>query len=474
MKRAAETDVNETTALLSDSRAKHGYFPAQSGCGSNKVMTGGTSKHEQSNRAPVYEVVAGQPTWGRLYRLASETTAHLAVNTIVRAIKTEGRSTVKCETALAQLSIHLNKELPAAIVRDVLNVCLARDRFRCHHNPTDCLALELWRVFYNPKFTDVSVVHHEFAFNKTTNYPDIVQNLEQLFSLISHSLPNPPSWTSDCDGLMSSTGTARAKKNGSLNDGYYDLDPPDAINILKTGENVVYDSSGGIDAGHDNNKSIKSILPTTASYFLDEHAGEGEKSKKQQIRAKDAKQKKTHLATITSFKLELKHCEIGCFLQDRIVSLVAKLADGLRILEIPGLGSDELLHVIALYCTNLEVLNIQGSREQVTDGGFARYVESASPEAKSKLRQLDISRCLLSQQVLVVMQALTGLRDLCISTRVLDEISYACDGQSVVLTVNNGNLSSINPSGMAALAAPVTSNERGGTQYNFALDYHFY
>ena len=56
-----------------------------------------------------------------------------------------------------------------------------------------------------------------------------------------------------------------------------------------------------------------------------------------------------------------------------------------------------------------------------------------------------------------------GLRDLCISTRVLDEISYACDGQSVVLTVNNGNLSSMNPTGMAALAAPITSNERGGT-----------
>ena len=45
------------------------------------------------------------------------------------------------------------------------------------------------------------------------------------------------------------------------------------------------------------------------------------------------------------------------------------------------------------------------------------------------------------------------------STRVFDEISYACDGQSVVLTVNNGNVSTTNPSGMAAA---ITSSEHGG------------
>ena len=56
----------------------------------------------------------------------------------------------------------------------------------------------------------------------------------------------------------------------------------------------------------------------------------------------------------------------------------------------------------------MEVLNVAGSREQVSDCGFARYVDTSSPEARSKLRQLDISRCMLSQQVLVVMQALTG------------------------------------------------------------------
>ena len=70
-------------------------------------------RHGQQKRAPVYEVVSGQPTWCQLYRLASETTAHLAVNSIVRAIKTEGRCTAKCEAALHQLSPHLTRDLPA-------------------------------------------------------------------------------------------------------------------------------------------------------------------------------------------------------------------------------------------------------------------------------------------------------------------------------------------------------------------------
>ena len=42
-----------------------------------------------------------------------------------------------------------------------------------------------------------------------------------------------------------------------------------------------------------------------------------------------------------------------------------------------------------------------------------------------------------------------GLRDLRISTRVFDEISYACDGQSVVLSVGDGNAGSTNTSGVA-------------------------
>ena len=44
---------------------------------------------------------------------------------------------------------------------------------------------------------------------------------------------------------------------------------------------------------------------------------------------------------------------------------------------------------------------------------------------------------------------LLGLRDLRISTRVFDEISYACDGQSVVLSVGDGNAVSTNTSGVA-------------------------
>ena len=64
--------------------------------------------------------------------------------------------------------------------------------------------------------------------------------------------------------------------------------------------------------------------------------------------------------------------------------------------------------LIGLYCTNLEILNVAGSREQISDSGFARYIETSSSEARSKLRQLDISRCMLSQRILVIMQALTG------------------------------------------------------------------
>ncbi|CAB4059960.1 EIF2S2 [Lepeophtheirus salmonis] len=65
------------------------------------------------------------------------------------------------------------------------------DMYQCNHNPTECSGLELWRTFYHPKFTDVSVVHHEFAFPKTTNYPDIIRNLDQLISLVLQSDPLP-------------------------------------------------------------------------------------------------------------------------------------------------------------------------------------------------------------------------------------------------------------------------------------------
>ena len=111
-----------------------------------------------------------------------------------------------------------------------------------------------------------------------------------------------------------------------------------------------------------------------------------------------------------SFKLELKQCEIGCVLQDTLVECLAKMsrAPYLVSLELPGLGSDELLGVIAIYCDNLEVLNIQGSREAVTDRGFARYVQDSGTKAKRTLRQLDVSRCMLTQVTLVHLQELTG------------------------------------------------------------------
>ncbi len=110
---------------------------------------------------------------------------------------------------------------------------------------------------------------------------------------------------------------------------------------------------------------------------------------------------------------------------------MGRLASGgqLRVLEIPGLGSDELLHVIAQHCTKLEVLNVKGSREQISDAGFCTYVEKSSPVAREVLRQLDVSNCMVTQQVLPYIRRLTGLRDLRISNRVLDDLAYSCDGR---------------------------------------------
>lgn len=297
------------------------------------------------DRTPVYEVVSGSPTWGRLYRLASEATAQLAIRTIKIATARKGQSAQR-GLILEGLRAYLSAELPTTILRDVLDLCLARDRFRCHHNPTECMALELWRVFYNEAFSEVQISHHAFAFPKTTNFPEIVNGVETLLELMKNADPHEPPMK-------------------------------------------------------------KMITSPTAN------------------------------ATQTmSFKLELKQCEVGCILQDKLVDCVANMkanaAAYLKSLELPGLGSDELLCVIAMYCNNLEVLNVQGSREAVTDRGFARYVKEASPEAKSKLKQLDVSRCMLTQVTLVHLQQLTGLKDLRFCTRILDEINYSCDGSSVV------------------------------------------
>ena len=89
----------------------------------------------------------------------------------------------KCQ-ALNHLRLYLTSELPSTILLDVLELCLSWDHFRCHHNPTECLALELWRVFYHDKLTDIHISHHAFAFPKTTNYPDIVTNVQRLLEML--------------------------------------------------------------------------------------------------------------------------------------------------------------------------------------------------------------------------------------------------------------------------------------------------
>jgi len=312
---------------------------------------------------PVYEVVAGSPTWGRLYRLACEATAQLAFRTIRMAVSNKGQNPQKA-CIVDRLRSYLIAELPTTILRDVLDLCLIQDHFRCHHNPTECIALELWRVFYHEKFSDVQISHHAFAFPKTTNYPDIVGNVKIL------------------------------------------------LEMLKTASNDMRDCP----------EIIEGVVP---NFYRDEPPP-----------SKKMLRKNTSSTTQTmSFKLELKQCEVGCVLQDTLVDCLANLgprASQLRSLELPGLGSDDLLAVVARNCENLEILNIQGSREAVTDRGFARFVKKMSPGAKKKLTQLDISRCMLTQVTLVHLQDLTGLKDLRFCTRILDEINYSCDGSSVV------------------------------------------
>ncbi|XP_059086684.1 uncharacterized protein LOC131883266 [Tigriopus californicus] len=275
---------------------------------------------------PVYEIKAGQPSWSRLSRLASEHVAQLATRSIVHAVKTYGR--LDCEPSLLQLRTYLREQLSAAVVRQVLAVCLAKDRYLCHHNHTDCLALEYWRVFFDHHQPDIAVVHHEFAFPKTTNYPEIVHNLERLLALMSQ-------------------------------------------------------------------------VP----------------------------------ATSTSFKLELKHCEIGFLLERQVWQCLPQFAE-LRVLALPELASDKLLPVIAHHCTKLEVLNLRGCRGQITDEGFTAFIETA--QCRERLRNLDLSRCSLTDQILLPLQRLVALSELKVSTTMLDDISFSCDGQAVLLQLDTG------------------------------------
>ena len=150
------------------------------------------------------------------------------------------------------------------------------------------------------------------------------------------------------------------KTNSDERDIQYELideDPYSKSLKLNTGEVVIQDNLTCVNSGqHTKDKNSRYQNSGGCNVFC-ERCGkykDGEKSKLQQptngkatnvIKTGD---KKSSFATISSFKLELKHCEVGCILQDQVVLCVTKLADGLRFLEIPGLGSDELLNVIGM------------------------------------------------------------------------------------------------------------------------------
>ncbi len=71
----------------------------------------------------------------------------------------------------------------------------------------------------------------------------------------------------------------------------------------------------------------------------------------------------------------------------------------------------------------------------MSDAGFARFVETAG--CRDSLRQLDLSRCGLTQQSLLPLKRLSKLRELRVSTTLLDDISVACDGGAVLLQVSS-------------------------------------
>lgn len=349
----------------------------------NCLENGEVTKSHTVRRKPVYEVVAGEPTWGRLSRLAVAAVADLVTAAIVRAVKVYTKSGSK--PYIAAIRKYILDELPPSMTREVLELCLARDRFHCHHNPTECLSLEFWQSLYSSHMADVSVVHHEFAFPKTSNYPEIVENMKQLLDLVSQSNPLPPEVVA-----------AAANQNPYLSNGQ-------------------------------TNHAVPPPLP-----------GNGEGA----------------ITTTTSFKLELKQCEMGFYMEDHLLSCLPRFRD-LRVLELPALATDKLLLVIARYCTNLEGLNIQGSRGMVSDRGFANFVNALAsrpvptgqPTGAANLKKLDLVRCGLTQLSLLPLQRLTSLLELKVSTTMLDDILYACDGSPVMIDADP-----------AAVASAVTGN----------------
>ena len=119
------------------------------------------------------------------------------------------------------------------------------------------------RVFYHDKFTDVQISHHAFAFPKTTNYPDIVTNVETLLEMLKTATP----WNELIDDTPLS-GSAP----GSLT------------------------CSGSPGSGEPPSKILRNTSTSSSSTIQ-----------------------------TMSFKLELKQCEVGCVLQDKLVDCLANL-----------------------------------------------------------------------------------------------------------------------------------------------------
>ena len=114
--------------------------------------------------------------------------------------------------------------------------------------------------------------------------------------------------------------------------------------------------------------------------------------------------------------------------------------------------------MIASECANLEVLDVRGSRIQVTDAGFAEFVKIATTMKKNKkrcgdkLKSLNVTRCNLSQQSLPAMAKLEALAELKISTNILDDVHFPEGGGSLEPVVLYANDSKDNSNGAMRLA----------------------
>lgn len=321
------------------------------------VQNGAGADQEHWSHPSVQQVseilLVGRPPWSRLARLVAEEVARLITGAIRRIIiratdntrsveaannsyPAGGRCSSASEKQLGALRAYILSGLPPAMMRDVLVICLANDKARCHHSPNECLALELWRVLFSHSFADVSIEHHEFAFPKTTNYPEIVQNLINLLGLVS-------------EGIFS-TGHPQLQQ-----------------------------------------RQVDLVVPLNDDVSANS-------------------------ATLESFKLELKRCEVGGhLLQDNIAPCLVSLGHSLKVLELIGFGSDNLLHLMAEHCRNLETLSLRGSGDRITDEGFARFANRLQPESRAKLVRLDVSRCQLSHRSLETLQMFPRLSDLGLS-----------------------------------------------------------